>query len=460
MKTKKHYFITLKNPLTWLMVLCMVGSAVTRLVFGLEGAEMWSQIVLPICAAMLYALITLISGKRRFYKSALAVWLMAIYFCFRFASYDYGSHDTMIAVLYAIAMLVIAMAYTQIIGGKSRPLWLPFFVVLPAVAVAYLERGDYLLAVPDCLMILGVILAIFAMKLSPQDQEHPTWGDRVDGRRVRSLPPMSQISPYFMVHRNESSNLIHLPVEITAVERYIRQKRREGYTSFGITHVLIAAYCRAVAAYPAANRFLSGQKIYSRGEDIELMMTVKKDMSTDSPDTVINVHFTPRDTAVMVYEKFNAEVEKVKNTPLDSSMDRTAGAFSLIPGVVLKFAIWLLKLLDYFGLLPKFLLEISPFHGSAVFTNLGSLGIPPVFHHLYDFGNVPIFLAFGAKRKENHVLEDGTVVQRKFIDLNITTDERTCDGFYYAAFVKHFARILRHPEQLDELPEKVLRDVD
>lgn len=460
MKNRKHYFVSVKNPLTWLMVLCMVGSAVTRVLFGKEGADLWSQIVLPITAALLYALITLVSGKQRFYKTALAVGLMAVYFCFRFASYDFGTHHTMIVVLYALAMGAVALVYGQILGGKSRPMWLPLAICLPGVAVWYLERSDYMRALPDLLMLGGVLLAVFAMKLSPQNQYHPSWGDRVDGRRIRSLPAMSQITPYFMVHRNESSNLFHVPVEITAIERYIRQKRKEGVTGFGMTNVLLAAYCRAIADFPGANRFLSGQKIYSRGEDIEFLMTVKKDMTLDSPDTVINLHLTPRDTAMEVYEKLNEQISKVKDTPLDSSMDKTAGIFSLIPGAALKFAIWFLKLLDYYGLLPRFLLEVSPFHGSVVFTNLGSLGIPPVYHHLYDFGNVPIFLAFGAKRRENEIQDDGTVVQRKYIDLKITTDERVCDGYYYAAFVKQFTRILRRPEQLDSPPEEVKQDVD
>ena len=51
---------------------------------------------------------------------------------------------------------------------------------------------------------------------------------------------------------------------------------------------------------------------------------------------------------------------------------------TLIPGVFLKFTVWLLKTLDYFGMLPKFLLEVSPFHGSLFFTSMGSLGIPPI----------------------------------------------------------------------------------
>ena len=460
MKTRKHYFISLKNPLTWLMVLCMVGSAVTRLVFGLKGTEMWSQIVLPICAALLYALTCILGRKERFYKTALAVWMMAIYFCFRFDSYVYGNFQMMTSILYGIAMLFIAIMYTQISAGKSHPVWLLPLIALPAVAVVYLERSDLMGALPDILMMSGVVLALFSLHRYPQGEYHPTWGDRKDGRRIRTLSPMSQISPYFMINRNEADNKIHVEVEISAMERYVRQKRKEGLTGFGMTHVILASYCRAIAAYPAANRFISGQRIYSRGNDIEFLMTVKKEMTTDAPDTVIDLHLTPYDTAEQVYKKMNQAVSEVKNTPLDSSMDRAAGVVSMIPGVVLKFGIWLLKLLDYYGLLPKFLLEVSPFHGSVVFTSMGSLGIPPVFHHLYDFGNIPIFLAFGAKRRENVVQDDGTIISRKYVDMNITTDERTCDGFYYAAFLKHFTRILRRPEQLELPPEEVLQDID
>ena len=212
--------------------------------------------------------------------------------------------------------------------------------------------------------------------------------------------------------------------------------------------------------YPGLNRFLSGQKVYSRGDDIQYCMTIKKEMSTESPDTVIKVHLKPTDTSADVYHKLQAAVENVKNTPLDSSFDNVAGLLNLIPGVVLKFCVWLLKTMDYFGLLPKFLLEVSPFHGSLFFTSMGSLGIPPIYHHLYDFGNLPVFGSFGMKRRAYEVLEDGTVVQRKYVDVKFCLDERIVDGFYYAAFFKHYKRILQHPEILDNPPEEVLPDMD
>ena len=154
-------------------------------------------------------------------------------------------------------------------------------------------------------------------------------------------------------------------------------------------------------------------------------------------------------------------MESVKaTTELDSNLDGLIDLFNLVPGLFLKFTVWLLKLLDYFGLLPKFLVELSPFHGSLFFTSMGSLGIPPIYHHLYDFGNLPVFGAFGMKRKAYEVLEDGTVVQRKYIDVKFVLDERIVDGYYYATFFKYFKRLMAHPEVLDNPPEVVEKDID
>ena len=91
---------------------------------------------------------------------------------------------------------------------------------------------------------------------------------------------------------------------------------------------------------------------------------------------------------------------------------------------------------------------------------MGSLGIPPIYHHLYDFGNLPVFGAFGMKRRANEVLEDGTVVQKKYIDVKFVLDERIVDGYYYATFFKYYKRLLAHPEVLDNPPDEVVRDID
>ena len=467
MKNKTSYYVSRKNALTWLMALCMVCSAVARLWFAdLEGVSLWSQIILPTAAAALYALIALLNGKEHFYKTALPVWMICIYYLFVFSGFAFGSHDKMITCLYAVALLFVGILYTQISSGRVTHVWclLPA-VAFPLAAQLYLQRdvllsGNYTALLPDILMIAGLLFAVMAMRMHTDGEYHPTWGDRSDGRRVRTLSPMAQITSYFQVERNTCSNLFEESFEITHVERYIRQKRREGLTDFGILHVLLAAYVRGIAKYPQLNRFISGQKVYSRGNDIQYCMVIKKNMSIESPDTSIKVHLTPYDTAVDVYNKTNATIEKVKATQeLDGGVDHVIGLFNLIPGVVLKFTVWLLKFLDYFGMLPKFLLELSPFHGSVFFTSMGSLGIPAIIHHLYDFGNLPVFGAFGCKRKALELQEDGTIVQRKYVDLKFVTDERIVDGFYYATFFKYFRRLLAHPEILDNPPEVVEKDI-
>ena len=472
MKNRTNYFVSAKNPLTWLMALCMVCSAVARIVFvGMKGTdnavELWSQIVLPIVAGLLFALIILFSGKEHFYKSAIPVWLICIYYGFVFASFNFGRFNTMIVALYAIALLFIGVLYTQITCGKVRATWLLVpLLCFPLVAQLYLQRTillsrDYTFLLPDILLIGGCVLTMFAIRVHPAGGYHPTWGDRSDGRKIRTLAPMAQITAYFQVERNTCSNLFEEAFEITHVERYIRQKRREGMTDFGLTHVLLAAYVRGLCKYPQLNRFISGQKVYSRGEDIQYCMVIKKEMTIDSPDTSIKVHLSRTDTAKDVYEKLNAAVESVKATKeLDSSLDGLISMLNLIPSVVLKFTVWLLKLLDYFGMLPKFLLELSPFHGSLFFTSMGSLGIPPIYHHLYDFGNLPVFGAFGCKRRALELTEDGSVVQKKYLDVKFVLDERIVDGYYYAAFFKHYRSILRHPEMLDLPPEELVSDID
>ncbi len=430
---------------------------------------MWSQIVLPVTATLLYVLIILLYGQEFFYKTAIPVYLMGIYYAIR-PHILLPQLNPLVMGLYYTSLLFYCVLYTTITSGKLRYAWLlvPLHLA-PVGAVVYLHqfliginlsRPAYLYVLPDYLLFGGLLILTLAIRIHPQGSYHPTWGDRVDGRRLRSLPPLSQLIPYLMPNRNGANNLFDESFEITHLERYIRQKRKEGLTDFGITHVLLAAYCRGIAKYPALNRFVSGQKIYSRGNDIQFCLTVKKEMRVDSPDTIIKLHLTPFDTCEEIYHKLNAAVMDVKHPKLDSTFDNVTMAFTMIPGLFLKLTVHLVKTLDYFGLLPKALLEVCPFYGSLFFTSMGSLGIRPIYHHLYDLGNLPVFGAFGCKRKVLEPQEDGTVIQKKYIDVKFTLDERIVDGYYYATFFKYYRSILRHPEVLDFPPAEVVADVD
>ena len=283
------------------------------------------------------------------------------------------------------------------------------------------------------------------------------FGDRYDGRLVRTAPPMSKLMPYLMKVRADSQNQFEAEIDIHNIELYLSEKKKEGYTDMSLLHVILAAYVRVVCERPAVNRFIAGQKIYHRNK-LECLMTIKKDMTLDGLDTCIKVEFDPRDNIYNVYKKFQKTVFEAKNE--DGDFESIVGALVKIPGLLLRGAIATLRFMDYFGLLPKALAKISPFHGSMIITSMGSLGIPAIYHHLYDFGHLPIFVSYGKMFTKEVTLFDGTKENHHFVTFKVVTDERICDGFYYASAFKQMMRYLNHPEALDNTPESAVEDID
>lgn len=285
------------------------------------------------------------------------------------------------------------------------------------------------------------------------------FGDRKDGRRVRTMSPMSYVIPYIMRTRNDAQNQIADTIDITESDKFLREMRAKGYKSISVLHVFIAAYIRAISMRPGINRFCSGQKIYHRNT-IEINMAVKKEMSLDAPDTMIKVRFEPTDTITDVYEKFNAVVEKATAEGSNTDFDKTARWLTRLPGILFRGTVRLLEFLDYHGWLPQALLDVSPFHGSMIITSMGSLGIPPIYHHLYNFGNLPVFISYGLKYHKNVMNANGAVERRTMIDVKVVTDERICDGFYFASALKLIRKFVASPALLTTPPETVIEDID
>lgn len=284
------------------------------------------------------------------------------------------------------------------------------------------------------------------------------FGDRKDGRLLRSLPAFSKFIPYIMPSRNDALNYYEESMEVSAVEHRIRQLRIDGYKGIGLLHFIIAAYIRVVSMLPGVNRFVAGRRIYA-ANSIDVVMAVKRGMSIDATETTIKVHFEPTDTIFDVYRKMTDAIDAVKTSEGGNSTEEIAEALCRAPRFLLRFALAILRLMDYFGWLPEALTEASPFHGSMIITDLGSLRIGPVFHHIYNFGTLPVFIAFGTKRQAYELDKDGHVIEKKLVDMKFTLDERICDGHYHAQFLQGLRYIFQHPEIVETPPSKVVEDV-
>ena len=470
------YYAARKNPFVWLAALLSIIAAVARIVFaartgGLDFTDVVVRIILPAAANLAIAIRLPWRGEKQFYVTVVPVVLLTLYLCVAGVSI---SGSVPMTALCIIVSLVFAALYCLTFMGKlsSKLLALIYFLIVGVLLAidpilrSFLIRSwpfNKALFISDA-AIAGTILCclLSARKMLPWKEGDPyrlRFGDRLDGRRVRSMPIMSKVTPFFMANRLNRSNYIADTVEISNMEKYIRQKRKDGLKHFGITHVLVAAYVRTIAEMPELNRFVAGQRIYHRYE-LSLNMVVKKEMNKNSPDSSIKVLFDPADTAQDVYHKFDAALETAKEAGISNGFDSVTHILDYLPSIIMAFFGFLVRFLDYFSLLPMALEKVSPFHGTLFITSMGSLGIPPIYHHLYDFGTCPVFIAFGHKYTKYELNKDGESVAKKYMDYKAVCDEGICDGFYYATAVKTLKSYMNHPERLDTPPEKVVEDIE
>ena len=294
-------------------------------------------------------------------------------------------------------------------------------------------------------------------KEAKREQKRLKQKEKKEGRRIRSLDLINQLMPFLMKERNDACNFFEAEFDAPAADAYITKKRKEGLKSFSMMHLLMAAYVRTVAEYPGVNRFIRGQRIMSRN-NIVIMMNIKRELELDRGETVVKFFPKPDATAEEIYHYVEATIQESFNTT-DTDFDNTIGAIAKLPRPILRGFMALLRFLDYYGVFPASLLKISPFHASLYITSMGSLGIPPIYHHIYNFGNVPLFLSFGRTEKKLVLNLDGSVSQKRVLPLKVVCDERICDGHYFSVFFKAMRRYFKNPELLDLPPQEIKEDL-
>ena len=116
-----------------------------------------------------------------------------------------------------------------------------------------------------------------------------------------------------------------------------------------------------------------------------------------------------------------------------------------MPGFA-RLVFWLAYHLDLHGLLPRKMIELSPFHTSLFITNLASINTSYIFHHCYEFGTTSVFVCMG-KPVQDPLAPAGT--RKKLLPLGVVMDERVATGIEYSRFFAAFERYLKRPELLE-----------
>lgn len=282
------------------------------------------------------------------------------------------------------------------------------------------------------------------------------FGDRRDGWRLKKVDPFFRIIPHIMKERSDAQVFFSEEIDLEETLKFIRELRREGY-KVGFLQVVIAAMVRVISQKPKINRFVCGKKVYARS-NISISFAIKKEMNEKAEETTVKVHFDPEDTIYDIMDKINKVIAETKVVEEKNNTDKFVKLLSHVPGFIYGGIVGFLKFLDRRGRLPKSVEDLSPFHASMFITDLGSLGIKPVYHHIYNFGTNSIFLSFGTRKKEHQINNDSTIDKVKRQELKVVVDERIVDGFYFAQALKLATKIMENPNCLREKPETVVVD--
>ncbi len=272
------------------------------------------------------------------------------------------------------------------------------------------------------------------------------FGHRPDGKKVKGLDPIFRVIPNVMLDRDDSQVYFKQDIPLKNLDEYIDKKLEEGIR-FSYMDIIYSAIVRIIKERPQLNRFAMHGTLYER-DGIYVTLTIKKGLEDNTPETTVKLKFTGDENIYEVSEILQKTIEKNKNVSEENSTDKLAGALSLIPDFMLRWAVKFLWFLDKHGLLPRAIIDASPFHTSAFLTNVGSLGIDSIYHHLYNFGTTSMFFSMG-KKKKSYIYEDDEIQQEKCITIAFVGDERICDGYYYASSFKQLSRYLKKPELLE-----------
>ena len=271
---------------------------------------------------------------------------------------------------------------------------------------------------------------------------------RADGKRVKNADPMYTVVPFIMDKRYDDMNMITVDIPVEPIQNYINQRRKEG-TKISHMAVVIAAYIRTVKEFPLLNNFIVNKRIYKRNK-FPVAMVVLKSLKTQE-ETMSKVDMELDDTIFDINAKMNQYVEENRKASTQNNTDKMIKFLLSVPGL-LSVGVWLFKFLDRHGLLPKFIIDLSPFHSALTITNLASIRTNHIYHHIYEFGTTSVFIAMGNTR-EIPKTKNGEIVLEKCMPLGVVMDERICSGIYFANVFRKFKHYLENPELLETKPE-------
>lgn len=266
---------------------------------------------------------------------------------------------------------------------------------------------------------------------------------RFDSTRASGVPAYRRMMPLLMRGRNEAAVYFEQTVDLSRTLPWIEAWNSDRGQRITVFHLLLGGLARVLHERPRLNRFVSGRRLHDR-DGVHISFAAKKRFDDDAPLSVVKRRFEADESFADMVEALHAGVDDAKSDRA-SSIDKEVGLLLKLPTPLLEGAVRLVRALDFLNLAPRALLEHDPMYCSVFVANLGSIKIDAAYHHLYEYGNCPLFCTLGVVEQMPMVVGDGQLEARWGVKLKFTFDERIEDGLYAARSLQRLQAFLEDP---------------
>lgn len=233
---------------------------------------------------------------------------------------------------------------------------------------------------------------------------------------------------------------------------YIEAFRQKTGIRLTVTHLLAKAMAEALRRCPDANAILRFNRIYLRKQITVSTLVVQTDGGKVDL-TSAKIDDAEQKSLREISAELEAAVQKVRQRK-DEMLEKGKGTIQRMPYMLLNFFTWFISFCMYtLNLDMRWAGMPRDAFGSAIITNVGSLGLDTAYVPLVPYTRVPILIAPGAI-KDAAVVEDGKVVPGKIMNVNASFDHRFIDGFHASILANTLREMLENPfEHFDKLDD-------
>jgi pyruvate/2-oxoglutarate dehydrogenase complex dihydrolipoamide acyltransferase (E2) component len=236
-------------------------------------------------------------------------------------------------------------------------------------------------------------------------------------------------------------------VDVTDLEHYIAQKRKEGL-KITLTHIVTLAVARAIReGIPELNAYVRRGNVVPR-KQIDAMVSV---LIRNAEMSSIKIPNADTLTINELAEIMNEEIRQLRSGSGNKTM-QLKDSIGRVPWPIRTWIIRFIKTVTVDWGLPLPFLKLKPdSFGSYLISNIGTLGLDFGYPALFPISNVPLVLIMGGVYKKPYVVND-EILPRRIMTLSVALDHRVVDAAHGGMLFRYIKKVINNPKLLEVKP--------